>query len=91
MHIFAISSFAIIEEMFSAEIFFCHMEEMGSKLHFLSYERKLELVEIGIQWSENFFIGKKDKRKKCLLVFIQLFWEFLKEVARWSICAYKED
>ena len=49
MHIFAISSFAIIEEMFSAEIFFCHMEEMGSKLHFRSYERKLELVEIGIQ------------------------------------------
>ena len=49
MHIFAISSFAIIEEMFSAETFFCHMEEMGSKLHFLSYERKLELVEIGIQ------------------------------------------
>ena len=38
-----------VEEMFSAEIFFCHMEEMGSKLHFRSYERKLELVEIGIQ------------------------------------------
>ena len=49
MHIFAISSFAIVEEIFSAEPFFCHMEEMGSKLHFRSYERKLELVEIGIQ------------------------------------------
>ena len=39
----------IMEETFSAEVFFCHMEEMGSKLHFRSYERKLELVEIGIQ------------------------------------------
>ena len=64
MHIFAISSFAIIEEMFSAETFFCHMEEMGSRLHFLSYERKLELVEIGIQWSEKLFHRKKRQKKE---------------------------
>ena len=89
MHIFAISSFAIIEEMFSAEIFFCHMEEMGSKLHFRSYERKLELVEIGIQWSEKLFHRKKRQKKEMSSSFYTTLLRIFKR--SWSICAYNED
>ena len=89
MHILTISSFAIIKEISPVETFFCHMEEMGSKLHFRSYERKLELVEIGIQWSENFFMEKKTKGRNILCFSYNSFENLCKKLVIGGL--YNED